>query len=288
MMFRSVTKMQTSRPATDGAGVRLRRVFGHSLAADLDPFLLLDHFGSDHPDDYLAGFPMHPHRGIETVTYMIEGVVEHKDSIGNKGSISSGDVQWMTAGSGILHEEMPQRYEGTMKGLQLWVNLPKVSKMMAPRYREVLKKDVPEIKLGQGSSIKVIAGRYNSAEGPVKDLVVPVSYYDVVLGPTGRIDLPTDKTHNGFVFVFEGQAAFGPDEGKIVGVQQLAVLSKGEFLTARAGPGGTRFIMATGRPLREPIAWGGPIVMNTQEELEQAYEELSAGTFVKNIIDKKK
>jgi hypothetical protein len=272
--------LKTSRPATDGAGVRLRRVFGHSLANELDPFLMLDQFGSDNPDDYVAGFPMHPHRGIETVTYMTEGIIDHKDSLGNKGTITSGDVQWMTAGRGIMHEEMPRRVEGAMRGFQLWVNLPKASKMMPPRYRDVKRTDIPVVKLGQGSSVKVIAGRYSTTEGPVKDIVVPVTLFDVVLGPGQRADMQTDRSHNAFAFVYEGQAAFGPEEGTIAGVQQLAVLGKGDILTARAGPGGTRFIMATGRPLHEPIAWGGPIVMNTEDELEKAYDELSAGTFI--------
>ncbi|MCE5296666.1 MAG: pirin family protein [Euryarchaeota archaeon] len=277
--FRSVALLKTGRPATDGAGVRLRRVFGHSLANELDPFLMLDHFDSDNPEDYAAGFPMHPHRGIETITYMIDGIIDHEDSLGNKGTITPGDVQWMTAGRGIMHEEMPRRV-APMRGFQLWVNLPKDSKMMPPRYRDVKKAAIPIAKMGQGSSIKVIAGKYTSTEGPVRDIVVPVSLYDITLGPGERADMQTDKGHNAFAFVYEGQAAFGPNEGTIAGVQQLAVLSKGDILTARAGPGGSKFIMATGRPLHEPIAWGGPIVMNTEEELEKAYDELSAGTFI--------
>ncbi|QLH74257.1 MAG: pirin family protein [Methanomassiliicoccales archaeon] len=277
--FRSVTTVRTSRPTTDGAGVSLRRAFSRSMVETLDPFLLLDNFGSEVPEDYLAGFPMHPHRGIETVTYVLEGEVDHEDSIGNRGTIRAGEVQWMTAGRGILHQEMPRRSE-RLFGFQLWVNLPRTAKMMPPRYRDIRKEEIPEVKLGRGSSVKVIAGRYGKAEGPVKDLVVPVSFYDVRLGPGDRIDVLTDKGHSSFVFVYMGQAAFGPNEGTIVGTQQLGVLGKGEIVTARAGPGGTMFIMATGRPLREPVAWGGPIVMNTQDELEKAYDELEKGTFI--------
>ncbi|HSV42025.1 MAG TPA: pirin family protein [Methanomassiliicoccales archaeon] len=278
--FRSVTNVITSMPTSDGAGVRLRRAFSHSKATPLDPFLMLDHFGSDMPEEFFAGFPMHPHRGIETVTYVLEGEVDHQDSIGNKGTIRSGDIQWMTAGRGIMHQEMPRRTP-KLDGFQLWVNLPKADKMMPPRYRDIHKEDVIEVNIGKGSNVKVIAGSFQDVTGPVKDLVVPIQYLDVELGPGERLDTFSDPEHSAFAFVYQGRTSFGLGGGSMAGAEQTAVLGKGDFIAARAGPGGARFLLVSGRPLREPIAWGGPIVMNTQEELEQAFREIDEGTFIK-------
>jgi redox-sensitive bicupin YhaK (pirin superfamily) len=279
--FRSVTKVMTGQPTTDGAGVRLIRAFGNVDHHTLDPFLLLDHFGSNDPKDFMAGFPLHPHRGIETVTYMLEGTIDHEDSIGNRGSVHAGDVQWMSAGSGILHQEMPRAGSGTLNGFQLWVNLPRKNKMMPPGYQGIKGTDIEKVEIGTSSYVKVIAGRYRGTMGPVKDLVIPVELFDVTLAAGEQFDHPFDHDHNIFAYVYQGQAMFGPKNGRTVEVEQTAILGKGDAVAAIAGPKGTRFLIASGLPLNEPLAWGGPIVMNTQTELERAFKELDDGTFIK-------
>ena len=279
--IREVAKVIHGQPARDGAGVKLTRMFSRDEAELLDPFLMLDHFGSDRPEDYIAGFPMHPHRGIETVTYMLDGYVDHKDSLGNHGTIGPGDVQWMTAGSGVLHEEMPQESKGWMQGLQLWVNLPKANKMMPPRYREIKKEDIPVFDLGNGSNIKVIAGESQGLVGPVKDLVVDVKYLDMSLGPRTFLEHEMPAERNGFVMVYEGELIIGDKHPKTVPAGSVAVFGPGDMYRLGTGRRTAKFILASAKPLKEPIAWGGPIVMNTREELDLAFSELKAGAFIK-------
>jgi hypothetical protein len=280
--IREVAKIIHGQPTHDGAGVKLTRMFSRDEASTLDPFLMLDHFGSDRPEDYMAGFPMHPHRGIETVTYMLDGHVDHKDSLGNHGTIGPGDVQWMTAGSGILHEEMPQKANGWMQGFQLWVNLPKANKMMPPRYREIKREDIPVFDLGNGSSIKVIAGESQGLAGPVKDLVVDVKYLDVSLHSRTVLEHEIPPDRNAFVFVYEGEMKIGGEDAVTVPAGSVAVLGKGDALKFTVGRRQTKFMFASANPLKEPIAWGGPIVMNTREELDQAFSELRSGTFIRD------
>jgi quercetin 2,3-dioxygenase len=277
---RKVVRSSKGNPTSDGAGVRLKRAFGPEDVDLLDPFLLLDHFGSNNPEDYMAGFPMHPHRGMETITYMLKGSVEHRDSTGRKGLIKAGDIQWMTAGSGILHQEMPQRSEDGVNGFQLWVNLPRAQKMMSPRYRDVTREMIPEIDVGGGAKVKVVAGRVDGVSGPVKDLVVPVEYLDVTLSEGGSIEREIPSEHNAFAYVFEGSARFAP--GPFLEKEHLAIFGKGEGVTVEAGPNGARFLLVSGKPIKEPIAWGGPVVMNTEEELQTAFREIDNGTFIKS------
>lgn len=268
---RKIISINSDMTTMEGAGVRLKRVFGFHQAPGFDPFLLLDHFGSDDPRDYIKGFPWHPHRGIETVTYMISGEVEHGDSIGNNGVIRSGDVQWMTAGSGIIHQEMPRAHEGRSMGFQLWVNLPKKEKMTTPRYRGLTKADFTPIKV-VGGEIIVIAGNYNGTRGPVEDLFVDTEYFDIHLD--GIFEHSTNK-RTAFVYVYEGSITI---EGQKVESGHCARLEEnGDVLVRGKG----RFIFVAGDPLDQPIAWGGPIVMNTQEEIETAFRELNDGTFIK-------
>ncbi|HNX47866.1 MAG TPA: pirin family protein [Methanomassiliicoccales archaeon] len=279
--IREVAKLIHGQSTHDGAGVKLTRMFSRDEAALLDPFLMLDHFGSDRPEDYLAGFPMHPHRGIETVTYMLDGNVAHKDSLGNHGVIGPGDVQWMTAGSGILHEEMPQRAKGWMQGFQLWVNLPKANKMMPPRYRDLKKEDFPVFDLGNGSSIKVIAGESQGLVGPVKDLVVDVKYLDITLNSRTVLEHEVPAERNAFVFVYEGEMLVGDKDARTVPAGSVAVLGEGDSFRFTVGRRPTKFMFGSAKPLKEPIAWGGPIVMNTREELDHAFSDLKRGTFIK-------
>ncbi len=274
-------RIQQSRPTVEGAGVRLKRVFGPREAPLVDPFLLLDDFHSADPDDYIAGFPWHPHRGIETVTYMIRGVVEHGDSIGNKGAISSGDVQWMTAGNGILHQEMPQRIEGMMQGFQLWVNLPSSKKMMDPRYRDVSSSQIPSHSAGDGVEVKVISGEFKGTKGPVQDLVVETEYLDVGLEAGATFEHTVSPKMRSVAYVYQGAASFGKEGKNLVDAQNLVILGEGRKVSAKADRKGARFLLASGSPLKERIAWGGPIVMNTQEQLDLAFRELSEGTFIK-------
>ncbi len=276
LVERKAEKILESRLTLEGAGVKLRRVLGNGKSSTLDPFLLLDHFGSANPEDYLKGFPWHPHRGMETVTYMWAGEVEHGDSLGNKGMIRSGDVQWMTSGSGIIHQEMPQKFDGILQGFQLWVNLPAKRKMTAPRYRGITRDQIPTVEQN-GAKIKIIAGRIDGTEGPVRDLSIKVEYFDVELAPGGTFEHHTRETLTAFAYVVEGSLDL---QGSPIKSGQCVVFGKGDLVkvstTKRA-----RFLFATGEPLNEPVAWRGPIVMNTEEELDRAFEELREGTFVK-------
>lgn len=263
----------------DGAGVKLTRMFSRYEVPILDPFLMLDVFGSDKPADYMPGFPMHPHRGIDTMTYVQEGYVDHRDSLGNEGIIGPGDVQWMTAGSGVLHEEMPRGSEGRMWGFQLWVNLPMASKMIAPRYRVIGRDSIPSVDLGDGSSAKVIAGRLEGVEGPAKDLMVEVEVLDVRLTPGKGMRHEIPDHVNAFVQVYDGSLKVVDDREVESG--RLAILGKGDVLNVVANSEGAKFLLISGKPLRESLAWGGPIVMNTEAELQQAFLEIEKGTFVK-------
>lgn len=279
--FRKINQILKSKPTLEGAGVRLRRVFGYYEKPLLDPFLLLDHFGSDDPDDYLAGFPWHPHRGIETVTYMLAGEVEHGDSLGNQGVIYSGDVQWMTAGSGIIHQEMPKRYDGEMRGFQLWVNLPKSHKMMGPRYRDVKSDTIPEFSPNPNVKIKIIAGQMNGTRGPVQDLVVDTEYFDVAMAPNTEFEINTKTDYKAFAFVFEGSGYFDAEKKNVIQADHLVAFDPGDRVRISTVDHPVRFLFVSGKPLNEPIAWRGPIVMNTEEELMVAFQEYRNGTFIK-------
>jgi quercetin 2,3-dioxygenase len=278
--IRSVKEILKSRPTIEGAGVRLRRAFGYHEVPRLDPFLMLDHFGSDNPDDYMAGFPWHPHRGIETVTYMLNGMVEHGDSMGNKGVIGSGDVQWMTAGSGIIHQEMPKEIKGRMQGFQLWVNLPAKKKMMDPRYRDVKKSTIPEVKNKNGAVIKVISGEIDGTKGPVRDIVVDPSFFDISLPQKTEFKHYFSKEYAVFAYVFEGSGVFGLN-GDVIQKEHTIIFGIGEEVAVRSTDQQVRFILCAGKPLLEPVAWNGPIVMNTDQELETAFREYEDGTFIK-------
>ncbi len=280
MKLRKIKKIIEGNWVVEGAGVRLKRIFGFGETELTDPFLLLDNFGSANPEDYLAGFPWHPHRGIETITYMIEGVVKHGDSLGNSGIIGSGQVQWMTAGSGIVHQEMPQSYEGTMRGFQLWANLPKKEKMTRPRYQDIRAEDIPEFK-GEGYTIKLICGDYGGVRGPAQDIVIEPWFFDVKAEPGAEFNLKTRPGDNLLCCVFEGSGFFDKEKSSAVGPGQLAVLEDGDTLACSAAKEGLRFMLMAGRPLKEPVAWRGPIVMNTEAELRRAFEEYHKGTFIK-------
>ena len=279
--IRSIGRLSRSRPTIEGAGVHLKRAFGPADVPRYDPFLMLDDFHSDRPADYVAGFPWHPHRGIETVTYMISGEVEHGDSLGNKGVIQAGDVQWMTAGSGIVHQEMPRRQKGTLWGLQLWVNLPASHKMMGPRYRDIRSTDIPECRLDSGGVVKVVAGTLDGCRGPVRDLIGDPEYLDVALPSFVEFKHAIAKEHSAFAYILEGEGRFEPDQKKAVGAENLLLLSDGEKVVIKAEKVGLRFLLISGPPLREPVAWRGPIVMNTEEELDVAFAEYRNGTFIK-------
>jgi redox-sensitive bicupin YhaK (pirin superfamily) len=279
--IREVASLYRSRPTIEGAGVHLKRAVGWGDPYEFDPFLLLDDFHSRNPADYVAGFPWHPHRGIETVTYMLEGVVAHGDSIGNRGEIRSGDVQWMTAGGGIVHQEMPQPHEGDFRGTQLWVNLPRSHKMMEPRYRGIEADQIPECRLENGALVKVIAGRYGECVGPVTDLVLSAEYLDVTLPVRRAFAHPTPPGHTCFAYVLTGEGFVGSGQGAAVSTENVVLFGPGDSVAARAGADGMRFLLLTGEPLGEPIAWRGPIVMNTEEELDTAWRELREGTFLK-------
>lgn len=278
---RPILRSKTSEPTIEGAGVHLFRAFGHQDTMLLDPFLMLDHFRSSDPREYMAGFPLHPHRGIETVTYVLSGRIEHQDSIGNKGVISEGDLQWMTAGSGILHQEMPQSTDDPLHGFQLWVNLPKAHKMMPPRYREVKSGEIPQAMLEDGAEVKVIAGSLAGVTGPVRDLVVKVELYDVRLAQDVDVSLPAKAGDHAFAYVYEGSGHFEEGGRHALEDRHLAIFDDGEEVWAKAGRRGCRFLFAHGEPLREPIAWGGPIVMNTEKELERSFAELRSGMFIR-------
>ncbi len=280
-MIRKIDKIITSQPTSDGAGVKLRRVFGFHEEGLFDPFLLLDFFGSDNPNDFIAGFPWHPHRGIETVTYMLEGAAEHQDSMGNKGVIRSGDVQWMTAGSGIIHQEMPKAVNGRMYGFQLWSNLPKSHKMMPPRYQDIPASAIPEVLTENGVLIKIVAGEFNGVAGPVREIISDPVYFDVSVPAGTTFSVPVNSGHTVFAFVFEGEAGFGEGSGGFVGEGKLAKLVDGDAVEVVTGEKAVRFLLVAGKPLGEPVAWRGPIVMNTEAELDVAFREFRMGTFIK-------
>ena len=289
-----------SIPTIEGAGVHLKRAFGYQHVPQLDPFLLLDDFRSDKPAYYVKGFPWHPHRGIETITYMLDGYCEHGDSMGNKGIISSGDVQWMTAGSGVIHQEMPKGdKKGLMGGFQLWANLPASDKMMNPRYRDVKKDTIPEITLDDGIKIKIICGKINNTQGPVRDIVIDPEYIDVSMLPNSAFSHNVNSEHTVFAYVTHGAAYF--DKGKdfyayqveganyfdfkrecLIKNESLVIYDKGDevLITTKDDP--VRFLLISGKPIKEPVAWYGPIVMNTQEELRVAFEEYQNDTFIKD------
>jgi redox-sensitive bicupin YhaK (pirin superfamily) len=278
---RIIEKVWKSKPTMEGAGVSLNRAFGFYEVPLFDPFLLLDDFGSGNPDDYLAGFPWHPHRGIETITYMIEGEVQHGDSLGNKGVIGTGDVQWMTAGSGIIHEEMPKRQEGMMAGFQLWANLPSSDKMMNPRYRDIRSNDIPEVSLGDSAKAKIIAGEIEGVKGPVQDVVTDPEYLDVTVNPNSEFRHRIERGHNVFAYVFEGEAFFDTDKTKICGLKNVILFGDGDEVAIATEDEPVRFLLISGKPIREPVAWRGPIVMNTKEELQDAFDEYRNGRFIK-------
>ena len=284
----------------EGAGVRLRRAFGFGATNEFDPFLLLDDFRNEHPEDYLPGFPWHPHRGIETITYILAGEVTHGDTMGNSGTLGAGDVQWMTAGSGLLHQEMPRGdAKGRMHGFQLWANLPSSLKMTDPRYQDVAARDIPEVIEDDGTRVRVICGEFWGKSGPVEGIAADPRYLDVWVPPGKRKRLRVETDHHAFAYVFEGSGSFrdasqpvavrtdvvqpgGDQTIDLIGNRSLVLFDTGDEVTVQAGENGIRFLMVSGRPLEEPVAWRGPIVMNTDEELRQAYAELYDGTFIKN------
>lgn len=265
-------------PASDGAGVRLTRVIGQPALADLDPFLMLDEFGSDDPKAYIAGFPDHPHRGFETITYMLDGRMRHRDNKGNEGLLTSGSVQWMTAGRGIVHSEMPEQEQGLMRGFQLWLNLPAKDKMTEPRYQDIPPDQIPTVALGAGAEARLIAGSLRGARGPAQAGTTEPFYADVRLAASAQaqIDLPTD--HTAFAYVYEGQARIGEPEADILH-GTIAVLSPGNVVRLEGGPDGARLILAAAKPLKEPVAKYGPFVMNTVEQLREAFADFQAGRF---------
>ena len=283
---RTINKIWKSKPTLEGAGVRLKRAFGFDQAPQLDPFLMLDAFRSDNPDDYRSGFPWHPHRGIETITYLLAGEVEHRDSMGNCGVISAGDVQWMTAGSGIIHQEMPKGDRaGRMWGFQLWANLPASHKMMDPRYREVKRDDIPQVTTADGVVVGVICGEAAGVRGPVRDIVTDPDLLDVSIPGGMSFTHQVKAAHTVFTYVIEGEGNFGPQHGAVACAADTVVLYEpGDTIVVATEKQSVRFLLAAGRPLKEPVAWYGPIVMNTQEELQTAFREYKEGTFVKHTL----
>jgi quercetin 2,3-dioxygenase len=300
MSIRPIKRLIQSKPTLEGAGVHLRRAFGFGNTTDFDPFLLLDDFRNDVPADYLAGFPWHPHRGIETITYVLAGTVEHGDSMGHAGTIASGDVQWMTAGRGIIHQEMPKGDPtGRMHGFQLWANLPSSLKMTVPRYQEVKSGDIPSVKDDDGTEVRIVCGKFWGQRGPVVGVAADPIYLDVTMSPGRRKTLPVETTRHAFAYVFAGDAKFGNASGPLavptesVGWldtappaqaenRSLVLFDRGDEVMVQAGEDGVRFLLVSGKPLQEPVAWYGPIVMNTQEQLREAFTELQEGTFLKD------
>jgi quercetin 2,3-dioxygenase len=297
MSIRPVRKTSHSTPTVEGAGVKLHRGFGFGTTNDFDPFLLFDDFRNDRPDDYLAGFPWHPHRGIETITYVLAGSVDHGDSLGNRGSLTAGDVQWMTAGRGILHQEMPKGDpQGRMHGFQLWANLPSSLKMTAPRYQDVKGTDIPEVTDDDGTSVRIVCGTFWGKTGPVEGVAADPRYLDVFVPPGTRKRLAVETSNHAFAYVFAGSGSFrdasdpqpvktdivGDASGasRDVGNRSLVLFDSGDEVVVQAGDEGIRFLLVSGRPIEEPVAWYGPIVMNTQQELRQAFRELRDGTFI--------
>jgi redox-sensitive bicupin YhaK (pirin superfamily) len=278
---RAVERVLRAYATVEGAGVRLHRAFGYYEVPQFDPFLMLDDFRSDKPGEYLAGFPQHPHRGIETVTYMLEGTIDHEDSLGNSGSISAGDVQWMTAGSGIIHQEMPKPVNGRMGGFQLWINLPRAGKMTKPRYQEIKSEKIPVVSPRKDVNIRVIAGRVNKTTGPVRDIVADPEFLDISLGPDTFFTHPVKPGHAAFAYVISGEGTFDEKEGHRMSNQDLILFGDGSSIWVRSFGAGMRFLFLCGKPIREPVAWRGPIVMNTREELRTAYKEFATGKFIK-------
>jgi quercetin 2,3-dioxygenase len=298
MSIRPVKRIVQAQPTVEGAGVKLRRAFGFGDTTETDPFLLFDDFRNDRPADYLAGFPWHPHRGIETITYVLSGTVTHADSLGNAGALGAGDVQWMTAGRGILHQEMPKGDpKGHMHGFQLWANLPSSLKMTSPRYQDVEAKEIPEVTDDDGTRVRVVCGSYWGKRGPVDGIAADPSYLDVWVPPGQRKTLAVETKRHAFAYVFEGDGTFrdaSPPQGVLTekdglvetlvrehaGNRSLVLFDSGDEVTVQAGDEGIRFLLVSGKPIEEPVAWYGPIVMNTQQELRQAISELQAGTFI--------
>jgi redox-sensitive bicupin YhaK (pirin superfamily) len=299
MSLRPVKRIVQARPTIEGAGVKLRRAFGFGETAEYDPFLLLDDFRNDNPLDYLKGFPWHPHRGIETITYVLAGAVNHKDSLGNSGTLGGGDVQWMTAGSGILHQEMPTGNEvGKMHGFQLWANLPSSLKMTDPRYQDIPAGEIPEVTDDDGTRVRVICGSFWGKRGPVEGIAADPRYLDVWVPPGRRKRVPVESSRHAFAYVFEGSGTFrdasepfgvlteqvGSDDAVVretTGNRSLVLFDSGDEITVQAGEEGIRFLLVSGKPIKEPVAWYGPIVMNTEEELKQALLDLQSDTFIK-------
>jgi redox-sensitive bicupin YhaK (pirin superfamily) len=299
MSIRPIKRLIKAKPTLEGAGVHLRRAFGFGNTSDFDPFLLLDDFRNDIPDDYLAGFPWHPHRGIETITYVLAGTVEHADSLGNHGAIAPGDLQWMTAGRGIIHQEMPKGDPlGRMHGFQLWANLPASLKMTAPRYQEIKALEIPEVTEDDGTQARIICGSFWGKRGPVEGIAADPTYLDVTVPPGKRKRLRVEKTSHAFAYVFAGSGKFCNASAPLAvpteslgwadttlpteaDNRSLILFDSGDDVEVQAGEDGIRFLLVSGKPLQEPVAWYGPIVMNTQAELQQAFEELQKGTFLK-------
>jgi hypothetical protein len=298
--IRPIKRIVEATPTIEGAGVKLRRAFGFGETGDYDPFLLFDDFRNERPEDYLAGFPWHPHRGIETITYVLKGTVSHGDSLGNRGTLGSGDVQWMTAGSGILHQEMPQGDpQGKMHGFQLWANLPSRLKMTAPRYQDIAARDIPEITDDDGTAVRVVCGEFWGKAGPVSGVAADPRYLDVWVPPGVRKTLPVETDRHAFAYVFEGHGTFREASQPLgvltervgtadtapvreeAGNRSLVLFDRGDEVTVQAGDAGIRFLLVSGKPIEEPVAWYGPIVMNTREELQQAYADLRDGNFIK-------
>jgi len=300
MSIRPIKRHLKSTPTIEGAGVRLRRGFGFGDTEAYDPFLLFDDFRGERPDDYLAGFPWHPHRGIETITYVLAGAVEHGDSLGNTGSLGAGDVQWMTAGSGIIHQEMPRGDgQGRMHGFQLWANLPSSLKMTNPRYQDIGASEIPEVTDDDGTRVRVVCGNFWGVSGPVDGVAAEPQYLDVWVPPGLGRSLPVKTTRHAFAYVFEGSGRFGQaSEPRPVQIDRvgpaapgvmdtadnrsLVLFDSGDEVAVQAGEQGVRFLLVSGAPLREPVAWRGPIVMNTQDELRTAFDEYQNGTFLKH------
>ena len=282
MQARKVEQIIRPTGVLEGAGVKLKRSFPSGRLNYLDPFLLLDHFGSAYAEDYQAGFPMHPHRGIETVTYVLKGEVLHRDSMGNEGTITVGDVQWMTSGRGILHEEMPQVRPEGIDGFQLWVNLPAKHKMTKPRYQEVPSKRIPSFTTNEGSLVRIVAGQVGSVSGPVTEIAAEPLYIDVTVPAGSVFQQPLPRGHNSFAYVFEGTGMFGESQETVkVDQPALAILSDGDYIKVTTDKIPVRFLLVAGKPLNEPVARYGPFVMNTKAEIEQALEDLRRGTFVR-------
>lgn len=300
MSIRPVKRVVHAQPTMEGAGVRLQRAFGFGDTSEFDPFLLLDDFRNDRPEDYLAGFPWHPHRGIETITYVLAGSVEHGDSLGNRGTLGDGDVQWMTAGRGILHQEMPKGdARGRMHGFQLWANLPASLKMTTPRYQDVTANDIPAVVEDDGTRVRVICGDFWGQTGPIDGVAADPRYLDVSVPPGVTRRLPVETPRHAFAYVFAGAGSFrdasaprpvktelvdatGSPGVETVGNRSLVLFDGGDEVVVRAGGEGIRFLLVSGRPIQEPVAWQGPIVMNTQAQLHQAFNELRQGTFIKH------